>query len=274
LVTTKVNIKYGTFPEEVTVPVIVQKMQDDLKSQYQWKMACPACAGEKYSAIGRKNFCKNSDCEFSAEFPKEQDTLRTLDHKTVYEKAQIDACKEAQGKTLQIVGTIPKDFPRDRIMGCSYVVPNVKEDGAEDRTSFIVMGLRKSDNVLVVSSNRTGTEKLGILAVENGNLVLFDVALDEQIRKQSQKFTLDESEETAKVGAEWINNIPKFDFATMESQTNKNYESLVDGNEIVVETKKTEVKKSAKSMFAIKTAGIVDTKKVEDVVEDKVIPNV
>ena len=140
MVTSKVNIKYGTFPEEVIVPVIVQKMQDDLKSQYQWKMACPACAGETYSAIGRKNFCKNSDCEFSAEFPKEQDTLRTLDQKTVYEKAQIDACKEAQGKTLQIVGTIPKYFPRDRIMGCSYVVPNVKDAGAEARTSFRVRG--------------------------------------------------------------------------------------------------------------------------------------
>ena len=57
----------------------------------------------------------------------------------------------------------------------------------------------------------------------------------------------------------------------MESQTNKNYNALIDGNEVAVETKKVPTKKSAKSMFAIKTAGVVDTKKVEDIVEDKVV---
>ena len=266
--TSKVNIKYGTFPNEVTVPVVIKKMQDDLAQQYQWKMACPACAGETYSAIGRKNFCKNSDCEFNNEFPKEQDTLRTLDHKTAYKKEKIDACKEAQSRTLQVEGTRSMDeFPRYRIMGCNYVVPNLKEDDAEARMSFVVGGLKETGKVLVISSNRTGTEKAGVLAVENGNLVLFDVAFDEQIREQTQKFTLDESSETVETGAAWVNEIPEFDFATMESQTNKNYNALIDGNEVAVETKKVSAKKSAKSMFAIKTAGIVDTKKVEDVIE-------
>ena len=56
-----------------------------------------------------------------------------------------------------MLGTKTKNVPRNRIMGCYYVVPNLKEEGAEDRLSFLVGGLKESDSSLVVSSNRTGS---------------------------------------------------------------------------------------------------------------------
>ena len=126
-----------------------------------------------------------------------------------------------------------------------------------------------SESVLVVSSNRTGSEKMGVLAIENGQLVLFDIALDEQIRPMKEQFTLDESKETAEVGKAWIDSIPEFDFATMESATNKNYNALISGEEIVVETKAKQVKTSAKEMFqALSKTGTTKTDKAEEVVKD------
>jgi len=269
MVTTKVNIKYGTFPNEVSVPVVIVKMQDDLKSQYPFHQACPECKGEKYSAVGRKAYCKNPNCTYHADFPKEADTLRTIDYETAYPKEQVDSCKVDQSKALQILGKKTKDFPRNRIMGCYYVAPNLKEDGAEDRLSFLVGGLSLSESALVVSSNRTGSEKMGVLAIENGQLVLFDIALDEQIRPMKEQFTLDESKETAEVGKAWIDSIPEFDFATMESVTNKNYNALISGEEIVVEAKAKQVKTSAKEMFqALSKTGTTKTDKAEEVVKD------
>ena len=269
MVTTKVNIKYGTFPNEVAVPVVIVKMQDDLKSQYPFHQACPECKGEKYSAVGRKAYCKNPNCTYHADFPKEADTLRTIDYETAYPKEQVDSCKVDQSKALQILGKKTKDFPRNRIMGCYYVAPNLKEDGAEDRLSFLVGGLSLSESALVVSSNRTGSEKMGVLAIENGQLVLFDIALDEQIRPMKEQFTLDESKETAEVGKAWIDSIPEFDFATMESVTNKNYNALISGEEIVVEAKAKQVKTSAKEMFqALSKTGTTKTDKAEEVVKD------
>ena len=41
---TKVTIKYGDFGHEVMVPVIVQAMQEDLKSSYSWHLTCPDCS--------------------------------------------------------------------------------------------------------------------------------------------------------------------------------------------------------------------------------------
>ena len=264
MVTTKVNIKYGQFPNEVTVPVVVVKMQDDLKSQFPFHQACPDCATDDgYSAVGRMAYCKNPSCGNHKEFPKESDTLRTIDYKTAYPKEQVEACKSDQSKSLQILGTKSKDFPRNRIMGCYYVTPNLKEDGAEDRLSYLVGGLSLSESALVVSSNRTGSEKMGMLAIEDGNLVLFDIALDEQIRPLKEQFKLDESVETAEAGKDWIDSIPEFDFATMESQTNKNYDSLISGEEIAVEVKVEKVKKTAKDMFLSK--GKVKTDKVKGV---------
>ena len=269
MVTTKVNIKYGTFPNEVSVPVVIVKMQDDLKSQYPFHQACSECKGEKYSAVGRKAYCKNPSCKYHAEFPKEADTLRTIDYETAYPKEQVDACKVDQSKALQVLGKKSKDFPRNRMMGCYYVAPNLKEDGAEDRLSFLVGGLSLSESALVVSSNRTGSEKMGVLAIENGQLVLFDIALDEQIRPMKEQFTLDESKETAEVGKAWIDSIPEFDFATMESLTNKNYNALISGEEIVVETKAKQVKTCAKEMFqALSKTGTTKTDKAEEVVKD------
>ena len=61
----------------------------------------------------------------------------------------------------------------------------------------------------------------------------------------------------------WIDSIPEFDFATMESQTNKNYDSLISGEEIAVEVKVEKVKKTAKDMFLSK--GKVETGKVKGV---------
>ena len=49
----------------------------------------------------------------------------------------------------------------------------------------------------------------------------------------------------------------------MESQTNKNYAKLINGEEIAVEVKEKTVKKSAKDMFLSK--GKVKTDKVKDV---------
>ena len=265
MVTSKVNIKYGTFPNEVTVPVVIVKMQDDLKSQYPFHQACPDCAIEgdigdevsRYSAVGRMAYCKNPSCKNHKEFPKELDVLRTIDYKTVFPKEQVEACKSDQSKSLQILGRKAKDFPRNRIMGCYYVVPNLKEDGAEDRLSYLVGGLKASDSALVVSSNRTGSEKMGMLAIEGDNIVLFDIALDEQIRPLKEQFKLDASEETAKLGKDWIDAIPEFDFSTMESQTNKNYERLLDGEEFTPEIAVKQIKKSAKDMFLSK--GEVET---------------
>ena len=269
MVTTKVNIKYGTFPNEVSVPVVIVKMQDDLKSQYPFHQACSECKGDKYSAVGRKAYCKNPSCKYHDEFPKEADTLRTIDYETAYPKEQVASCKTEQSKALQVLGTKTKNFPRNRIMGCYYVVPNLKEEGAEDRLSFLVGGLKESDSSLVVSSNRTGSEKMGMLAIENGQIVLFDIALDEQIRPMKEQFTLDESKETAEVGKAWIDSIPEFDFATMESLTNKNYNALVSGEEIVIEAKAKKVKTSAKDMFqALSNTGTTKTNKAEEVVKD------
>ena len=262
MVTSKVNIKYGQFPNEVTVPVVVVKMQDDLKSAYPFKTACPDCAtDESYSALGRLTICKNPNCDNHNGFTGEE--LKTIDYKTAWKKEKVEACKSAQTKALQVLGTKSKDFPRHRIMGCYYVVPNLKEDGAEDRMSYLVGGLNSSESALVVSSNRTGSEKMGMLAIEDGNLVLFDIALDEQIRPMKEQFKLDTSEETIQLGKEWIDSIPEFDFATMESQTNKNYAKLINGEEIAVEVKEKTVKKSAKDMFVSK--GKVKTDKVKDV---------
>ena len=264
MVTTKVNIKYGQFPNEVTVPVVVVKMQDDLKSQFPFHQACPDCAtDEGYSAVGRMAYCKNSNCGNHKEFPKESDTLRTIDYKTAYPKEQVESCKSDQSKSLQVLGRKPKNFPRHRIMGCYYVVPNLKEDGAEDRMSYLVGGLNSSESALVVSSNRTGSEKMGVLAIEDGNLVLFDVALDEQIRPLKEQFKLDESLETAEAGKAWIETIPEFDFATVKSITNENYEKLIAGEEFIPEIGEKKVKQSAKDMFGLKTTANVKTEKVD-----------
>jgi hypothetical protein len=261
MVTTKVDIKYGKFPNEVTVPVVVVKMQDDLKAQYPFKTACPDCAtDESYSALGRLTICKNTDCDNHKGFKGTE--LKTLDYKTAWTKQQVEDCKSDQTKALQVLGTKPKDFSRHRIMGCYYVVPNLKEDGAEDRMSYLVGGLKASKSALVVSSNRTGSEKMGMLAIEDGNLVLFDIALDEQLRPLKEQFTLDTSKETEKLGKDWIDSIPEFDFSTMESQTNKNYGALISGEEIAVEVKVEKVKKTAKDMFASK--GKVETDKVAE----------
>ena len=262
MVTTKVNIKYGQFPNEVTVPVVVVKMQDDLKAAYPFKTACPDCAtDESYSALGRLTICKNPNCDNHNGFTGEE--LKTIDYKTAWKKEQVEACKSDQSKSLQILGTKSKDFPRNRIMGCYYVTPNLKEDGAEERLSYLVGGLSLSESALVVSSNRTGSEKMGMLAIEDGNLVLFDIALDEQIRPLKEQFKLDESVETAEAGKDWIDSIPEFDFSTMESQTNKNYAKLINGEEIAVEVKVEKVKKTAKDMFMSK--GKVKTGKVKGV---------
>ena len=274
MVTTKVNIKYGQFPNEVTVPVVVVKMQDDLKSQFPFHQACPDCATDDgYSAVGRMAYCKNSNCGNHKEFPKESDTLRTIDYKTAYPKEQVEACKSDQSKSLQVLGRKSKNFPRNRIMGCYYVTPNMKEEGAEDRLSYLVGGLSLSESALVVSSNRTGSEKMGVLAVEDGNLVLFDVALDEQIRPLKEQFKLDESLETAEAGKAWIENIPEFDFATVKSVTNENYEKLIAGEEFIPEIGEKKVKQSAKEMFGLKTTADVKTDKVEDVAESLRTPD-
>ena len=283
----KASIKYGTFPSEMSIPIVVVKMQDDIAVDYKWKMACPDCVKEgaevPYSEIGKKQYCKNPNCENHSDFPKESDTLRTLDHKEVYEKVKVDLCKKKASKSLVILGTKPSNFPKYRIVGCQYVVPNVKEEDAEENTSFVVGALlgqlEKADGkVLIVSNNLTSTEKIGMLAVEDGNLLLYEILLDEQIRPLKEQFKLldwesEEGKDMIKIGSSWLDKIPEFDFASMVSERTINFKALIDGKDIAEmpeqkPKKKRSIKDIALEHTAVETTGT--TVNVDQVVDTEV----
>ena len=274
---TKVTIKYGDFGHEVMVPVIVQAMQEDLKSSYSWHLTCPDCATEgNYAKVGLRKFCKNADCENHNEIAKEKyDELRTLDYKTAYDKEKIDACDNEASKVFEVLGSKPKDFPKSRILGCHYLVPNPKEKGSDVAFQVLVQGLlehskRSDGKMLIVSDARSKIERLGAIGIDNGNIVMFDVAFDEQIKPLNTTFELDVNEKYTKMGADWIDSLPEFDFATVSSKRNENYERLIDGDEITVATKSEKVEKSVEDMFAtgIATTGTTKADKAESVVKD------
>ena len=239
----------------VVIDVKIAVMQDDHKSGYDCSMACPKCKGE----VKRPQVCINPNCD------QEIDDTQKSDHqnlryfkddpdKKMFTKKQIDECKEADKHNMKIIGVESKNFDRRRILECHYVYPDKKgsnNGGDQSRYEILYHGLKNSDKALSIHNGRTGTEKLGILTVENDTMVLFTVAHAELIRKPTEVIELDNEmeEDYTKCGVKFLENLKEVDTMKIESQSRKNYQALLEGKQVVIEQKKTRKKMSAMEMF-------------------------
>lgn len=236
--------------------VKIEKMQDDPLVNYKPHQCCPECS----QPVGKKDYCKNESCKFNAELPSKLNQVRTFEKlkigqaaETVYPLSQIDACKATDKEQMVILGKEPKNFDKTRIMGCYYVLP-VEMQGRNKRAfDLLIHAIKETDNVLTVRTGRTGSEKIGILSFENGNLNFFEVAYTHQIRQPSinvAEVCKIDAKTTAKAKA-WMKSIEEFNSTHTESQTEKNFAELLEGKPITPEQIQEEILDDADEMFAV-----------------------
>ena len=236
--------------------VRIDKMQDELHSEY---IPHTVCSSDMYK-IARKNICTNPNCKFHTEFPSSDDTKRTFEKlkngeqaQETFEKEHIDNCKKLDSMTFKVLGSEPKDFDRTRIMGCAYVNP-ISVKGIHYQGYCLLWSALQGEQAISVSHARTGTEKLGILTVENGIMYLYDVAHTEQIREPKfDSSKIDVSVKTIGIAKAWIESLKPFDISVIESQTTKNFENLANGKPITTEIQEIKEEIEAEELFAVET---------------------
>lgn len=237
-----------------TFKIKIEKMQQDLDILYKPHEVCSDCS----SKIARKKICTNESCKFHNDFPSSDDTKRTFEvlktgeiAKDVYEKQHIDNCKKLGTETITVLGTESKDFDRTRITNCVYINP-VATSGMEYQGYCILHTALQSDLAVSVSHARTGSEKLAIITLEKGNMVMFDVAHSSMIRPP--KFNASEIKPTQKmfdIAKAWIESKKEVDTSKIESKTTKNFEDLLNGKPITTELTKVKEELEAEDLFAV-----------------------
>ena len=149
------------------------------------------------------------------------------------------SCKEFT-KDIEILGKQMKPIDKTRIRDCHYVLPNTRKDDNSEKYSMLYFGLKNSDYVLPIATGRTRAERIGVLTVEKDFeipvILLFTMVFTEEIHQDNAhtaKFSRHHlsSKIQDKKGRDFINSLVPFDLVEYESQTNKNYELLVDGKE-------------------------------------------
>jgi len=226
-----VNIIYRA--KGIQIPVELRPTRIKNLKEYKWRKVCPDCS----ESIGKKDYCKKLECINHDVLLKEEAKL-TIDGKESYTKEQVENCKIFLSDDIEILGKEMKPIDKTRILDCHYILPDTRENENIGKYSMLYFGLKNSDHVLPITTGRTNKEQFGVLTVEKDVMFLFTMAFTNQIRsfpeprETLEKYKGPLSHETqTESGIGFINSLDLFDSAGYESQTDKNYELLINGKE-------------------------------------------
>lgn len=243
----------GTFELKVSV----KKMIDDTDPSYALHEVCDKCR----SKVGRVSRCSNEECarEFSSsngnKVRKSFESLKDGEQaEQTFDQKEIDACKHFAQEGIVIQAKIPKaDFDKTMIRDCHFVV--MQDLTAKTKKGFANLwsGLDAGTHVLRCISGRTKKEKIVIIAVEKFNgencMVCYTVAnaLQRRPPPANYKPLVEVSKEMTDKVVNFVESFPD-PVEEVESMTNKNFEKLQAGEQII-ELQHIDEEADADSMF-------------------------
>lgn len=231
----KVSIVSGS----QTIPVKVCTMVR--KSTGIFHNGCPTCKG----IVNKKNVCVTCDKEIQY-----ADLLRVTEiggENHVFTKEQIEDLKNFDLE-IKVLGFIPKERIDIRLISDGYYILPTKLDKkkhTKDSTKPYVClrdGIEFTNKVLVVEYCISGKQKLGILTIHEGVLILKTWAYYEDFVECDELPRLELTEAEAKAGQNFIECLKEINPAQIENSYTKKIEELLSGKPTEIINAETETK--------------------------------
>lgn len=195
------------------------------------KNACPSCK----SLVGKVNKCTGCDKEVDSSellkaFPIDDDNL------TIFSKEQVEA---VDGDTvIEVLGKVTKSMiPKTRLMGGFLIRPDLgkkKTSKTAKPWECIRHALMNSDNALEVRYTNRGKERLGVITVENSEMVLLSLAFaDDYSLPDETPPSIEVSEKEIEQATTFIESLKETDINSVVDERKTKIEEVATSGEVV-----------------------------------------